>query len=98
MGAISAGGIENNEIDDAERYPPVGIDEGSKLWEEKRAVLQGTTNSADDLDCGRLSPMDGYLSGGKSRAGFRCPDTKGSGFWEAFFSKGRWIWGSLQTK
>lgn len=97
MGAIFAVRIENDAIDETDRYPSMGNDEGSKLWEKNAAVLQGTTNPVDDLDSARLSPMDGYLPGGKSRAGFRCPDIKGSGFWEAFFSKGRWIWGSSQV-
>ncbi len=43
-----------------------------------------------------FAPMDGYLRRGKSCAGFRDADGKGSGFWEEFWSKGRRIWGSTQ--
>lgn len=53
-----------------ERYLPVGIDEGSKLWEENETVLHGTMNVPNDLGSAHLFPMDGYLSEGKSRAGF----------------------------
>lgn len=74
----------------------MGIDEGSNLWEQNSTVLQGTTNPADDRDSARLLPMDGYLPGGKSRAGFLYPNMKGSGLWDAFWPKGRWIWGSAQ--
>lgn len=77
-----------------ERYPPVGIRKGSELWEERKSVLQSTTNSPNDLDSPRLFPMDGYLAEGKSHAGFLRPGMKGSGLWEAFLSKGSWIWGS----
>ncbi|ERJ33626.1 hypothetical protein L810_4032 [Burkholderia sp. AU4i] len=48
----------------------MGIDEGSKLWEENETVLQGTMNVPNDLDSAHLFPMDGYLGEGKSRAGF----------------------------
>lgn len=80
----------------ADRYLSMGFEMGSKLWEKNGAVLQGTTNPADDPDFARLLPMDGYLPEGKSRAGFRFREMKGSGLWETFRSKGRWIWGSLQ--
>ena len=69
------------------RYPPVGIGEGSKLWEESRSVLQGTTNFPNDPDSPHLLPMDGYLAKGKSHAGFPRPGMKGSGLWEAFCRK-----------
>ena len=57
------------------RYPPVG-GEGSKLWEESRSVLQGTTNFPNDPDSPHLLPMDGYLAKGKSHAGFPRPGMK----------------------
>lgn len=37
MGAISTVGRESNIVDGADRYPPMGIDEGSKLWEKPRS-------------------------------------------------------------
>ncbi len=64
---LSAASMQSRPV---ERYPPVGIDEGSKLWEENETVLQGTMYVPNDLDSAHLFPMDGYLGEGKSRAGF----------------------------
>jgi len=36
MGAISPFGPESNAVDDADRYPRMGTDKGSKLWEKSR--------------------------------------------------------------
>ncbi|NLA20718.1 hypothetical protein GPU89_33905 [Burkholderia cepacia] len=49
----------------------MGIDEGSKLWEENETVLHGTMNVPNDLGSAHLFPMDGYLGEGKSVPGFR---------------------------
>ncbi len=59
MGAISSFKAESNTVDDADRYPPMGIGKGSKLWEKYEAVLQGTTNPPSDLDSPRLPPWMG---------------------------------------
>lgn len=56
MGAFSTFGTNSKTIEDADRYPPMGIDEGSKLWEKTAAVLRGTTNRPDDLDSAHLPP------------------------------------------
>jgi hypothetical protein len=85
--------VQPTQPERVDRYPSVGIHEGSKLWEGSAAVLQGTMNSPNDLESAHLLPMDGYLAEGKSRAGFQWPGGKGSGLWEGFWTKGRWIWG-----
>lgn len=53
-----------------DRYPFMGANEGSKLWEKNGPVLQGTTNPAVDRDSARLHPMDGYLPGANLVPGF----------------------------
>ncbi|OXI29040.1 hypothetical protein CFB89_33250 [Burkholderia sp. AU16741] len=56
MGAIYTFKPESDAVDHADRYPPMGIDEGSQLWEKTAAVLRGTTNLPRDLDSARLPP------------------------------------------
>lgn len=59
MGAISTFKPESSCADPADRYPPMGNDKGSQLWEKKATVLRGTTNLPGDLDSARLPPWMG---------------------------------------
>ncbi|NTZ05347.1 hypothetical protein [Burkholderia metallica] len=87
MGAISTVGTESKILDDADRYPPMGIDEGSKLWEKIAVVLQGTTYPSGDLDSTHLPPWMGTFVVANLVPGFPVRPGKVAAFGRVFCQK-----------
>lgn len=87
MGAISTLGTASNTFDGADRYPPMGIDEGSKLWEKTAVVLQGTTNPPDHPDSARLPPWMGTFVVANLVPGLRGRPGKVAAFGRPFWQK-----------